>query len=423
MNPNRIAGMVLLLALTAPATSMAANTVLSDVFDGSENKTDPLPGSCEGKVQLGYQDVGTFQVSADGTYMLFDAFNINGADVTALVYGGAFDPANPENNLLTPNGVDTYGFVELFAGTDYRLVVQQWCENSEGAWAVTFSGPGNVTSSVVRNVPDFTEGLFGNDDPRATTQCATDAQYHESEPVQVSTTGTYYYTDILIESDVDVCLQIYSAPFDPNNPNANRVAPNSASDFLLLDDFGSIDLEAGKDYYFVTQPLGSAILGSGEYFYVFAPPAPFRISKALAGGWFNSQTNGQGMFIDVYDDRNLMFLGWYTFDLSRPVDGTAELGEPGHRWLTGFGALDGATANLDVYLAQGGVFDAADPPIGDQTVVGSMTVEFTDCMTGMVDYSLTTPVVSGQIPLGPLADSHVALCESLVNVPGMPGPL
>ena len=52
-----------------------------------------------------------------------------------------------------------------------------------------------------------------------------------------------------------------------------------------------------------------------------------------------------------------------------------------------------------------------------------MSLEFTDCLTGTLDYDLTTPVVSGQIPLQPLADDHVELCESIVEVPGMPGPL
>ena len=81
-------------------------------------------------------------------------------------------------------------------------------------------------------------------------------------------------------------------------------------------------------------------------------------------------------------------------------------------------------ASLDVYLARGGVFDAPEPAIDDpQTVVGSLDIDFSDCITATADYALTQPVVSGQIPLQPLTFDHVELCESFSDVPGMPGPL
>ncbi len=419
MKPIRFSVLTALLFLLAPLSSWAVNTVLSNVFDGTEAKTSPLPGSCGGDGLLAYQASTTFQVSASGSYLVVDAFNVNGVDVTALIYQGGFDPANPQNNLVTLTGVDGSEFVDLTAGVPYTLVVQQWCQNFvEGAWSVTFSGPGSVTSPDTRTVPAYTEGVFSSGDPVADTDCTlagVSSYYQEEGPVQVSTAGTYYYTDIFtIDLEVDICMLVYSAPFDPANPQNNLVG-------TAMDDYGSVDLASGQDYYFVVQPLGSS--ADGLYFYVLAPPADFRINKALAGGWFNGATPGQGLFFDIYDDRNQMFAGWYTFDLSRPVDGTAELGEPGHRWLTAFGTVNGAVADLDVYLAAGGVFDASDPPIGDQTIVGSMTVEFSDCMVGSVDYSLTAPAVSGQFALEPLADSHVELCEFLTDGPGMPGPL
>ena len=425
MKLSNLSAMVLAMLLAAPGMAFAANTVLSGEFDGSESRTDPLPGNCGYDRQLQYQDTVTFQVSADGDYLVMDAFNYAvGGDITALIYNGAFDPASPMTNLVTIGGIDDYSTVSLVGGVSYHLVVQNWCVNYEGAWAVAFTGPGNVTSSHVRAVPDLTQGLFTSNDPTATSDCGLvpyEAPYHVSEAVQVSTTGTYYYQDVSIESDIDVCLKVYDAPFDPNDPDANRIDTNLGQ--TNLDDSGSIDLEAGQDYYFVSQPTEYNNELIGEYFYVLAPPAPFRINQALDGAWFNPQTNGQGMFIDTYDNQNLMFVGWYTFDLSRPVDGTAQLGEPGHRWLTAYGPIDGVNASLDVYLAQGGAFDATDPPIGDQTVIGSLEIEFTDCLTATANYALTQPVVSGQIPLQPLAGDHVELCESITNVPGMPGPL
>ena len=144
----------------------------------------------------------------------------------------------------------------------------------------------------------------------------------------------------------------------------------------------------------------------------------------LAGAWFNSETAGQGVFMDIYDDSNQLFAGWYTFDLQRPVDGTADLGEAGHRWLTALGPIDGARAELDVFLARGGVFDSADPPIETpQTPVGSMTVEFENCVSGTIAYDLAVPAVSGVIPVQPLTLQHVESCELMSRGPGLPGPL
>ena len=219
-------------------------------------------------------------------------------------------------------------------------------------------------------------------------------------------------------------MLVYEGVFDPAQPDLNRVP---ATDFWspeidFLDDDGSVYLEAGKQYTFVVQPLGVAAVG--DYFFVLAPPAPFRINKALAGAWFNPATSGQGFFFDVYENIDLLFGGWYTFDLQRPVDGTADLGEPGHRWLTIQGNYDESRSDAIVYLARGGVFDAAEPGIETpQTEVGTATVEFIDCISGTVDYDLTDPAVSGSIPIMPLTDNHVELCESLTQGPGVPDSL
>lgn len=415
----KVAGLALAGLLMAPGQVFAANSVLSAVFDGSEMRTDPLPGSCGGSRQLSYQDAGTFQVAADGTYLIFDAFNLNGVDVTALIYEGAFDPNSPGTNLLTPNGVDTYDFVELLGGVSYRLVVQQWCSNQEGAWAVTFSGPGNVNADTARNVPAMTEGLFTASDPVASTDCGT-SQYHESGPMQVAASGRYYYTDVLIEADVDVCVQVYSAPFDPANPDANRVGANNGVG--AMDDFDTIDLEAGTDYYFVSQPLGVSV--SGEYFYVLAPPAPFRINKALAGAWFNEATPGQGLVMDVYDNRNTMFVAWFTFDLERPASDTAMMGESGQRWMTAQGPYEhGSVADLPMYFFGGMVFDSAVPPVEALDQQGTLMIEFDGCSTGTASYDLVTANRVNEFPIVPLTDNHVELCEAITKVPGMPGPL
>ena len=416
-----------LLALPGLAQSATDTTVISAIFDGSEPRTAPLPGTCGGNVPLAYVNAGDLRVSVTGDYLVYDALGFIGSrypgvDVSALIYQGPFDPNNPGRNLVTMDGIDDLDFVNLQAGVAYTLVVQQWCENREGAWGLTVSGPGEITSARAVTPPALTNGVFASTDPTSTTVCSS-GQYHATGPMSVSRTGTYQYTDVsYYASFFDVCVLVYEGAFDPARPDLNRVPAQdfwSGNDFL--DDDGSVYLEAGKQYTFVVQPLGGAAVG--DYFFVLAPPAPFRVNRALAGAWFNPSTNGQGFFFDVYDNINQAFVGWYTYELQRPVDGTATLGEPGHRWLTAFGPIVGGDAELDVFLAQGGAFDSEEPKIGEHEKVGTLSVEFTDCMTGTVDYALTDPPVSGRIPIQPLAGDHVELCESLTQGPGVPDSL
>ena len=402
------------LAVTwLPGTLWATNTVLSGTFDGSETRIAPLPGTCLGAPSLGYRSVSGVQVSASGSYSVVDAFNNLGVDVTALLYSGSFNPNAPQSNLLTPSGIDEWAEIGLSSGTNYVLVVQHWCFNREGAWAVTFSGPGSVNSSSAVSIPALTQGSFSGADPIADTDCG-DSQYRQVGPVQVTRSGVYYYADISIYHAVDMCLQVYTAPFNPANPDANRVGND-------LDDLGALELQAGEDYYFVAQPFGDTDLG--EYFFVFAPPAPFRITQAMAGGWFEPATAGQGFLMDVFDKTNNMFLAWFTYDLERPGAGaSAMIGDPGHRWLTAQGQFSGDTAELDISWTSGMIFDSGTPPFS-QTQDGSMTVEFSDCYTGLVTYDLGSAGVQGQVPIQRLANDAVDLCQALYEGPGQPGPL
>jgi hypothetical protein len=413
MNYRNVIVCFAFVMLVASNAVLASNSVLSGIFDGSESSVATLPGNCDSGGELAYQEIRPVRVSASGTYTVVDALQTFGVDVIAEIYEGSFNPGSPLNNLLTPDGIDVADDVTLNAGTNYVLVVQRWCEQlREGAWSVTFSGPGEVTSDSVVSVPAMTEGSFSDSDPVVESDCGN-SQYQESGPVRVAHSGTYYYTDISFFYAVDMCLQIFSAPFNPNNPGANRIA--------IIDDDGTAELQSGKDYYFVVQPLNLA--EAGEFFYVFAPPAPFRISSAMSGGWFYPPTSGQGFLMDVFDSSNQLFLAWFTYDLQRPDDSvTAMIGDPGHRWMTALGPFDGNTAELKIYWNSGMIFDSANPPT-EQTQDGEMTVEFSDCATGIVTYDLGSSGASGEVPIQRLANDAVPMCESLTTGPGQPGPL
>jgi hypothetical protein len=142
------------------------------------------------------------------------------------------------------------------------------------------------------------------------------------------------------------------------------------------------------------------------------PGVAFQIKPQLNDAWFNPATAGQGFFITVFPDISSVFLAWFTYDTERPVDDlTANLGEPGHRWLTAFGPYSGNSAVLEVELTTGGEFDRPDPaPV--QNPDGTILLEFSDCNTGLVTYDITAANVQGEVAIERIVLDNVAACEA-----------
>jgi hypothetical protein len=143
------------------------------------------------------------------------------------------------------------------------------------------------------------------------------------------------------------------------------------------------------------------------------------LNPGFNDAWNNPATDGQGFFITVFPDLGVVALAWFTYDTELPPeDREANLGDPGHRWLTAQGPFDGNTANLTIFLTKGGVFDAAEPaPSTDTEGDGTMTLEFADCTQGLVSYEITSLGISGEIPIQRVATDNVELCEALAAPP------
>ena len=79
------------------------------------------------------------------------------------------------------------------------------------------------------------------------------------------------------------------------------------------------------------------------------------------------------------------------------------------------GGYDGATAELSVYSASGGVFDQSTPsPVLDR--LGSISLDFEHCNNGTVTYDLPGIPASGVIPIQRVVLDNVALCETLAEM-------
>jgi lysophospholipase L1-like esterase len=143
----------------------------------------------------------------------------------------------------------------------------------------------------------------------------------------------------------------------------------------------------------------------------------WQINAGLNDAWYDPATRGQGFVITVFPEMQQMFVAWFTYDTERPPeDVEAVLGEPGHRWLTAQGPYSGDTATLTLYVTEGGVFDAAEPPaqndgIGD----GTMTITFANCSEGLITYQMSSPEIGGEIAIERITDDNVALCEALAD--------
>jgi hypothetical protein len=195
-------------------------------------------------------------------------------------------------------------------------------------------------------------------------------------------------------------------------PNGNLLIGVGGSRSVRMYDSDGVFIEN-----FVPSRFGGLIMPNAVVVREVEGGPNFKINSGLNDAWFNPATPGQGILIAVFPDIMQMFVAWFTYDTQRPPgDVTAILGGPGQRWLTAQGPIVGDTANLTLFLTEGGVFDAATPPATtDPAGDGTMTVEFASCSEGLVTYEIDSLDLSGEIPIERIALDNIALCEMLAQ--------
>jgi len=109
----------------------------------------------------------------------------------------------------------------------------------------------------------------------------------------------------------------------------------------------------------------------------------------------------------------------FTYDTELPAeDATANLSDPGHRWLTAVGPIDGNQAIMEIEMTSGGIFDAAsiiertDPPGSDGTII----LTFEICKSGTIEYDIPSIDRRGLIPITRVANDNIVICEALSTV-------
>jgi len=138
------------------------------------------------------------------------------------------------------------------------------------------------------------------------------------------------------------------------------------------------------------------------------------MNAGLNDAWYYPQTDGQGFFITVFGDLELVTLSWFTYDTVRPDPGvTANLGEPGHRWFNAAGNFAGTEAVMDISFASGGIFDTTTEIVRDSEGAGTIILTFSDCENGTVEYDIPSIDQKGTVPIQRVSDDNVAMCEEL----------
>ncbi len=200
--------------------------------------------------------------------------------------------------------------------------------------------------------------------------------------------GKLEFTDSITDDDLD--SQYRDALLDPYSIS---ISPDGA--FLYV----------ANNYY---DSIGVFKAASGSI-----GPQEFQINPGLNGSWFEPATSGQGFLIDVFPDSGQMFLAWFTYDTELPAeDAPANLGNAGQRWMTALGSYSDNQAVLDIYQAEGGLFDMSAPE-PNQTKDGTLIVEFSDCNSGTITYDIPSIDRKGVIPIQRIALDNVSLCEAL----------
>ena len=137
--------------------------------------------------------------------------------------------------------------------------------------------------------------------------------------------------------------------------------------------------------------------------------AGFEINQGISASWFNASTAGQGFLIEVRPLDQFIFVAWFTFDLA-----STKVGSAGQRWLIASGHYQEGAANLRLFSVSGGSFVEAASTMTEE--VGTLSLEFSDCENGLVDYDLGAEGLQGQIVITRAVPDNIGLCETLAGL-------
>jgi len=432
MQMTKIFPHLAVLLLFATTSAFANNVTISGVFNGDEPTMAASVASCD-NVAKRYKVAGSITVSESGGYQVVDAGNWfpfvlpqgSIADAVIVIYSNSFDSANPATNRVAT--VDEFDSVQLNAGTTYVLVVQHWCVEINGAYAIVIDGAQKTISGDGFTSLPRTIGNFDSASPTASfSDQPGGVRRYKSEPVTVSESGTYYLIDIGEElGGSTMSLRIYEGSFDPLDTDKNL-------HFTTAGFFASaISLKAGVNYVFV---LYENVFNSGRLQYVLFPPGPSNFNPGLNGAWVAPGIEHQGILMEVLPSAGILFMAQFTFvdQLTTSTQSTSRstvqttgggdskvqthLGADDQRWLTAFGSIpaDGERMTISFENSTGGRFNSETPIATTDSSYGSGWIDLMACDHLLINWDLPGGIVDTRDYYKATQDA-VPYCESFIK--------
>jgi hypothetical protein len=401
---------LILLCLICTGPVLANNVTISDFFskDGPEMAASPL--SCDEVDNQVYFEAATVTVSSTGDYEIADAGNLLGftgtgkgiVDIVISIFEDTFNPLDPAANRVAT--VDEGQSVALESGKTYLLVIQSYCEDASGVFAIVIRGTGTVSGAGFIS-DSFTSGQHSlTDDIADFPQGIGLHAYDVSSPVSVPQSGVYYFGDVGIYFNADLTVLVYENSFNPGDTSDNLVGVASFA--------GSFELKKDKNYIFV---MVDQLDLNGAWQFALFPPGEMRFNETLKGSWVTPGVQGSGILMEIGSETGILFFAWFTFpeapavQLAKSATTTqadqgavlnADIGSTDQRWLTGFGAIppDSNVMNIKYENTTGGFFNAMLPVPTTDSNYGVGTVEVVDCENILVGFDLPGGV-NGTAPM------------------------
>lgn len=125
------------------------------------------------------------------------------------------------------------------------------------------------------------------------------------------------------------------------------------------------------------------------------------IDQHYSGTWYDPAQSGHGLFVEVLPGAQLV-AWWFTFS----PDGQQS-------WFGGVGPISGNRATIAAVRTMGGRFiPAFDPSAVQNQPFGTLTLEFTDCREGRIDFDLPQGYGQGSMRLVRLTEVAGAACTA-----------
>ena len=266
------------------------------------------------------------------------------------------------------------------------------------AGAVTFS-PDNEFISVPVDDPIANE--FGLSNVRGTMAMAKSADSPDSA------TSQWFFNVADNSADLDTQNSGFTV--------FGRVLGNGMNVVDLVNSLNTYNLDGGGVLANVPLKLNgrpSQVTAANVIGISITEVQGFAINSGLSGAWFNPATPGQGITLDIINEpgRKEVFAAWFTYDVNMPDENEGAFGSNQHRWFTASGSFNGNRTTMELFRNTGGIFN--DPTATEIEEVGTLVIEFTDCMNAVVTVDFrTTNIHDDSFPIVRLTPD--AFCEDI----------